>query len=133
MKKHLCALAVLLASAGAVRADETNPKIWFSLGSLQVNVPFKTINGVGLWDFVAKQSLAGAETPLVTWKRLEVVGGAVTSLDGAGTPFLGVHVVIPNPAENFVALSSFRPGVFAGRNFRNNDWVLGLKASVGLF
>lgn len=135
MKKLLIAVAVVLASLGGARADETNSKIWFDFGAVNVYIPFRSVSAVALWDGVDKKVLAGAETPLASWKRFVVVGGAVTSVepDGAGTPFLGVHISIPNPAENYVALASFNPGIFAGRNFRSNEWVLGLKASVGLF
>lgn len=131
MKKLLLAFAIL-ASAAVCRADD---KIWFQLGSLDFKVPFHTVNAVGLWDGVGKQFLAGAETPLVQWKQLQFVGGAVTTLenDAAGTPYIGFHVVVANPLENFVGLSSFQPGIFGGYNFRASEWLLGLKASVGLF
>lgn len=131
MKKLIIALA-FICSASLAKADD---KIWFEFGSVNVYVPFKTVNAVGLWDGIAKQTLAGAETPVFAWKRLEFVGGAVTTIDSpsAGTPFIGFHLAMPNPAENFVALSTFKPGVFAGRNFRTNEYVLGLKASLGLF
>lgn len=132
MRKLLVAFAIVAAFSVKVKADET---ILADFGSLSIHLPFSSISAVGLWDGISKRSLAGAETPLVTWKRLQLVGGAVTTIDSdsVGTPFLGVHVIVPNPAENYVALSSFHPGIFAGRNFRANEWLLGIKASVGLF
>lgn len=131
MKKLLLG-AILLASCSIVQAEE---KVWFNLGSVDFNVPFASVSAVGLWDGVSNKVLAGAETPLIAWESLQITGGAVTTVesDAAGTPFLGVHVAIPNPLENFVPLASFNPGLFGGRNFRTDEWMFGIKASLGLF
>lgn len=133
MKKLLISVAIVASSITSVKADDS--KLWFNLGSTNFFVPFKSVAAVGLWDGVSKKGLAGAETPLIQWKRLQLVGGAVTTVedDAAGTPFLGIHVAIQNPAENFIPLASFRPGLFGGYNFRSDMWLLGLKGSVGLF
>lgn len=132
--KMMLMIVTFLSISAIAKADPTD-KIWLNFGSMNVYVPFGTVNAVGLWDGVSKRGMAGAETPLASWKNLQFVGGAVTTIEDslAGTPFIGFNVAIPNPAENYVALASFKPGIFAGRNFRDNTWVLGLKASVGLF
>lgn len=136
MKKLIVAVFFFVTAIGAVRADEpvqVSDRILWDWGTFKVFVPFKTINAVGLWDFVAKRSMVGGETPVAALNKLQFVAGGVTSLDGQGTPFVGVHFRVLNPTENFVPLASFSPGIFAGRNFRDNAWVFGIKASIGLF
>jgi len=130
MKKAILVVSLILGLSGVSKADEN---IWFNLGSLQFNVPLVHVEAVGLWDFVQKRGLAGAETPLISYKNIQITGGAITTIDGEGSPFVGAHVVLQNPAENFAPLAGFHPGIFGGRDFNNDAWILGLKATVGLF
>ena len=132
MKKILLSIACLCLFVETVLAED-NPTIFFDFGQFHVYVPLKTVNAVGLWDFVGKRSLLGAETPIAGYKRFEFVTGGITSMDGHGTPFIGADFVVSNPAENWIPLSSFRPGLYGGRDFRNDAWIFGLKASIGLF
>lgn len=133
MNKLLLVIAILLASVGVLPADETNPSILWNFGSFNILVPFKIVDAVYLWDFVGKKSMIGAETPIASYKRLQFVAGGVTSIDGQGTPFVGMHLLLVNPAENWIPLSSFKPGLFGGRDFNQDAWVFGVKASVNLF
>lgn len=139
MKKILSLMLVLLFST-PLFAD-TSKKIEMDFGTLKLYVPFQTVEGVGLWDFVHKQGLVGIETPLGAWKHFEFKTGAVTSISGKGIPFVGMDYSFTNPTENFIPLTSFHPGIFAGYDFnarpdergRTKPWVLGLKASVEFF
>lgn len=130
MKKVLIALAFCLAFSGISKAES---KVLFDLGTAKVYIPFTSVDTSYLWDFVKKQSLVGGETPIMSWKSLEFTGGAVTSLEGEGTPFVGARLNLDNPAEQWVPLAGVHPGLFAGRDFRNNAWVYGIKASVNIF
>ena len=128
MKKIIVLMSLMLMPL-SLRADN----ILFSLGKVDVLVPFSDVSAVYLFDGVAKQSLVGAETPLIQWHKLQLTGGAVSSLQGAGSPFVGVHLVLDNPFKNYVSLAGIQPGVFGGRNFKTNEWIAGIKASVSIF
>ncbi len=129
MKKYILA-ALLLLTYSTAKAEDG---VLANFGSVKVLVPFADLSAVYLFDGVAKQSLVGAETPLLEWKKVQFTGGAVTSVEGEGTPFVGIHVVIENPARNFVPLHDIKPGIFGGRNFNTNEWMVGFKASVSVF
>lgn len=130
MKKPLLLLAFVALSCGKLSAEEN---IWLNLGSLKALVPFAEVKVSYLFDGIGKQSLVGAETPLFQFKRLQLTGGAVTTLTKEGSPYLGLHFSIPNPASNFVPLAGIQPGVFGGRNFNDGEWMLGFKASASIF
>jgi|SRR6185436_10094153 len=129
MKKLLLAVSVMFLPLIA-KADD---KILFSLGKVNVLLPFADVNAVYLFDGVAKQSLVGGETPLIQWHKLQFTGGAITSLDGSGSPFVGVNLVVDNPIPNYIALSGLNLGIFGGRNFNENEYMAGVKASVNIF
>ena len=122
-------LALLSGSGVSLHADDN---AYFKVGPLELNIPFKSARVTYLYDFKAKQSLVGGETPLATlWNRLEGTAGVVTSLDGAGTPFLGGNVIVGNVLERYVALPpDFLLGGFGGFNFRTEQPIFGLKASL---
>lgn len=128
MKKMLIAALLLLAPLTAKAED-----ISFDFGSFALHVPFTTVSASSLWDFKAKRGLLGAETPLASYKRISMTGGAVTSLDGKGSPYVGIHVDLVNPAENFVSLAALHPGIFGGRDFHSGSYMVGLTLSSPLW
>ena len=130
MKKLLFILC--FSFLGIVKADE-GPKLWLNLGQVNFYVPLTQINTVSLWDFVGKRGLVGGETTLASWKKLEASGGAVTSLEGRGAPYLGVNLAIDNPIEKYLPLQFLHPGIFAGFDFNQSVWVYGAKISVSIF
>lgn len=131
MKKMLF-VALFLGMVGSVKAVEESD-ILFKLGSVNVLLPFSDVSATYLFDGVAKQSLVGAETPLIQWHKVQITGGAVTSIDGEGSPFLGANLLIDNPASNYIPLSGIKLGAFGGRNFANNEWMAGIKAGISIF
>ena len=126
------ALFLMFSVGGICRADDA---AYFSYGPLSLNIPLKTARVTYLFDFKAKQNLVGGETPVVTlWNRIEGTVGAVTSLEGQGTPFIGGNVLIGNLVEKWVTLpSDLTVGGFGGWNFRTAAPIYGLKASVKLW
>ena len=60
------------------------------------------------------------------------MAGAVTSVDGEGTPYLGANIDVPNPVK-MVELGIVKPGIFAGYNFRDKTALFGIKAAINLF
>lgn len=128
MRKLLIA-GLLLGCVSVARSDSLNP----NFGPLTLHLPFQNVNATYLYDLIGRQSLVGAETPLATIWKIDVTAGAVTSISGEGTPFVGFNLDIPNPAPQYTALAAIHPGVFGGRDFRTNDWMGGLKASINIF
>lgn len=108
-------------------------QIFTNFGSVKVMVPFSDVSAVYLFDGVAKESLVGAETPLIAWQKLQLTGGAVTTVEKEGTPFIGINLRIDNPARNYVPLTGINLGVFAGRNFNDGTYMAGFKASLSIF
>lgn len=138
MKKLILgAIALFSLSLYTVAKADTgingNPSILADFGSVKVYVPLTSIDTVYMWDLTTKTSLVGGETPFASWKSLQITAGAVTSLDGQGTPFVGARLELTNPTEAWVPLAAIHPGLFAGRDFRNNAWIYGLKASINVF
>lgn len=133
MRKLLALIAVLmLAPLRPAAADDT---AYFKAGPLELNVPFKTAQVVYMFDFHANQNLVGGETPFVTlWNRVEGTFGAVTSLQGQGTPFVGGNILIGNILRAWVSLpDDLKIGGFGGYDFRTDAPVYGLKASYKLW
>lgn len=108
---------------------------FFKIGPLSLNVPFKTGMVTYLYDFNANQNLVGGETILASlWNRIEGTAGAVTSLQGQGTPFVGGNILIGNLLDRWVTLpTDFRLGGFGGYDFNADAPIYGLKASVKLW
>lgn len=130
IKKLLVGVVFFLSLAAVSKAD---PICWEAGGGLNLCLPFTQVDSTYMWDFVGKQSLVGGETTLGVWKSLQLTGGAVTSLDGKGTPFAGARLNLTNPTENWVPLAALHPGLFVGRDFRNNGWIYGIKFSLNVF
>lgn len=126
MKKTLLLLAVLVSPAFA---DDT---AFFKFGPLALNVPFKTASVTYMYDFNANKNLVGGETALATlWNRVEGTVGAVTSLEGQGTPFVGGNILLGNVLANYVQLpTDLKVGGFGGWDFRTEAPIFGLKASM---
>lgn len=129
MKKLILILSLMLAPI-ICRADS---KLLVNFGSVNIYIPFTQLDVIYQYDFVGKRSLVGGETPLLSWKQLTFTGGAVTSVDGAGSPFIGMHLSLTNPAETWLPLNTIHPGLFGGRDFKQNAWIFGIKASINVF
>lgn len=121
------------AIAEDVTPPQATPSIFFSVGKLDLLVPFSEVNVVYLYDIVGQRNMVGGETPLIQAWKLQGTVGAITSLDGMGSPFLGAHLALPNPLPNFVFLSTLKPGLFGGRDFNAGTWIGGLKVAASIF
>lgn len=132
MKKLLLAVLLLGGCLSFARADDV---AYFKYGPLELNIPFKTGQVVYMYDFKASQNLVGGETPVLTlWNRIEGDFGAVTSLEGVGTPFVGGNLLIGNLLDKWVSLpSDLKVGGFGGYNFHTDHPIYGLKASYKLW
>lgn len=130
MKKVLVAGLLLIGLGVEAKAEDS---ILFKLGTVDVLLPFADVSAVYLFDGKSKTSLVGAETPLVGWHKLQLTGGAITSIDGAGSPFVGLNLELGNPVSNYISLSALKIGVFAGRNFNTNEYMAGVKAATSIF
>jgi hypothetical protein len=131
MKKLLIAV-VLLAGLGIAHADDN---AFFKVGPLSLNIPLKTARVTYLYDFNANQNLVGGETPFASlWDRVEGTVGAVTSLEGQGTPFVGGNVLLGNLLEKYVSLpADLTIGGFGGYNFNSEAPIYGIKAGMKLW
>lgn len=131
MKRLLLTLC-LFCMAGMAFADDN---VYFKAGPLELNIPLKTARATYMFDFNAKQNLVGGETPIASvWSRVEATVGAVTSLEGAGTPFVGGNILIGNLLEQWITLpSDLTVGGFGGYNFNSDAPIYGLKASLRLW
>lgn len=133
MRKLLVLLAVAaLWSNRPVFADDS---AFFKAGPLELNIPLKTARVTYMFDFGAKENLVGGETPIASlWNKVEGTVGAVTSLAGAGTPFVGGNILLGNLLEKYLTLpSDLLIGGFGGWDFHTSAPIYGLKASVKLW
>lgn len=132
MKKLLLLAVLCLAPWRPAHADDT---AYFKAGPLELNIPFKTGEVVYMYDFNANQNLVGGETPVVTlWNRVEGTFGAVTSLQGQGTPFVGGNILIGNVLAGWISLPpDLKIGGFGGYDFHASAPIYGLKASYKLW
>lgn len=117
------------------KKSHADDNAYFTAGPVSLNIPLKTAAVTYLFDFKANQNLVGGETPVITvWNRLEGDIGAVTSLQGAGTPFVGGNLLIGNILDQWITLpSDLKIGGFGGYNFRTDAPIYGLKASYKLW
>ena len=108
---------------------------YFSYGPLSLDIPLKTARVTYLYDFHANQNLVGGETPFLTlWNRVEGTFGAVTSLQGQGTPFLGGNVIVGNLLDQWITLPpDFLIGGYGGWNFNAKAPIYGVKASLKIW
>ena len=133
MKKLYTLVTICLLSAVSYAHADDNA--FFKVGPLELNVPFKTASVTYLYDFNANQNLVGGETSIVTlWNRVEGTVGAVTSLQGQGTPFVGGNILLGNLLDRWVALPpELKIGGFGGWDFRAESPIYGIKASIQLW
>lgn len=129
MKKLLLVFCLL---GSPCLADEN---AFFRVGPLEMNIPMKVGRATYLYDFKAKQNLVGAETPVLSlWNRVEGTVGVLTSLQGAGSPFIGGNIIIGKILEKVVTLpDDLNVGGFGARNFNSGEWMYGIKASIKLW
>lgn len=134
MKKLLFMSLCLVSLAGLSSADDTT-NAYFKAGPLELNIPMKTASATYMYDFHADQNLVGGETVIASmWNKVQGTVGAVTSLDGAGTPFVGGNILIGNVADKIVTLPpDLTIGGFGGWNFSQEHPIYGLKASYKLW
>lgn len=131
-KLLLLALALVFTPHGPAHAEDP---AYFKAGPLSLTVPLKTVRATYMYDFNANQNLVGGETPFARlFDRVEGTFGAVTSLEGQGTPFVGGNVLLGNVLERYIALPpDLAIGGFGGWNFNTDAPIYGLKASVKIW
>lgn len=141
MKKLLLAVAVLLGPTFAFADDPA----YFKAGPLSLTIPLKTVAVTYLYDFNLNRNLVGGETPFaglldnpdtveVYDPKIEGTLGAVTSLEGAGTPFVGGNIHLGNVLEKYISLPpDLSVGGYGGFDFNAEVPIYGLKASVKLW
>lgn len=128
MKKLLTTLGCLFCLGTFAHAD-----VYYSLGKLNLTVPWSDPQVTYLYDFQGKQNLVGGEMPIAQLWKFVATAGAVTSTQGIGTPFVGLNLELPNPAPMYASLAALHPGVFGGYNFNSGHAMFGLKASISIF
>lgn len=127
----LAAIATIWGATNAFSDDTA----FFKAGPLALNIPLKTARVAYGHDFKNDQELIFGETPVVTlWNRVEGTVGAVTSLQGRGSPTIGGDVVIGNLLDQWITLpADINIGGFGSRDFNAGVWLYGLKASLKLW
>jgi hypothetical protein len=137
MKKLLATLLVLalspVAHADVFSTTGTGMDTIFHVGKLDIHIPLNSAQVAYLYDAQALQSLVGAETTVLSIWKLNGTAGAVTSLQGQGTPFLGLNLAIDNPLAAHLSLGSIQLGAFGGYDFRAKSFMVGPKAAVAIF
>ena len=130
MRKLLILMAFCL-SFGVARADVLN----VTVGPLSLQIPFQNLNVVYLFDALhanqgSNAQLVGAETTILTLKKINGTFGGVTSVTGQATPYIGFDTVI---SPEFLSVAPVDVGVWGGRDFTQSEWRAGLKASINIF
>ena len=128
------AIAFMALVFGIQQAFADDPA-FFKYGPLSLNIPLKTASVVYMFDFKQNRNLVGGETSIVTlWNRIEGTVGAVTSLQGQGTPFVGGNILVGNLVDRWITLpADFKLGGFGGYDFHSDLPIYGLKASVAIW
>lgn len=132
MKRLVLLAGLLLVGPRFAFADDN---AYFKAGPLSLNIPLKTVQVTYMFDFNANKNLVGGETPVVTlWDKVEGTVGAVTSLEGEGTPFVGGNILLGNVVQKYITLpEDLKIGGFGGYDFRTDAAIYGLKASYKLW
>lgn len=133
MKKLM--MLCLLCMAGGSFADSP---AYFKTGPLELNIPFKAVDVVYLFNALDKQgkdrSLVGGETTVFTvWQKVSGTVGVVTNGGGAGTFFVGADIATGNTLDKFISLGPLRVGGFGGYDTRNSAWMAGPKCSLSIW
>lgn len=103
------------------------PALWVDTPYFKGYIPGVQVSVISLFDFINKRPLVGAETIVASIKRVVITSGAVTSIQGKGSPFVGGHLLIPNPTPSFVFLNDLELGGWGGRDFNEGRYMAGLK------
>jgi hypothetical protein len=125
MKKSIALLFVVFALGASVAKAE----IKFSIKELDLIVPFTQTETVYLYDIIGKKGMAGLETPIVAFRKLEATVGAVTDAEWEGAPFVGLRYLVPGELFS----DRFYFGLWGGRDFRRDAYQAGIKASIRLW
>ena len=115
------------AAQAKAEAPVNNPKLWIDTPYFKGYIPGVQVSVISLFDFVNSRPLVGAETPLFAVKRVQFTAGGVTSIDGIGSPYIGGHLLIPNPTPSLVFLNDLELGGFGGRDFHEGKYMAGVK------
>jgi len=108
-------------------APVNTPKLWIDTPYFKGYIPGIQVSVISLFDFINNQPLVGVETPVFAIKRIQMTGGGVTSISGHGSPFVGGHLLIPNPTPSLVFLNDLELGGFGGRDFNAGRYLAGVK------
>jgi hypothetical protein len=108
-------------------APVNTPKLWIDTPYFKGYVPLNQVSVISLFDLINKRPLVGAETVVFSIKRVVITAGGVTSIQGKGSPYLGGHLLIPNPTPSLVFLNDLELGGFGGRDFQEGHWMAGIK------
>lgn len=147
MKKLCLAFALVLglgpmkpAAADVVGAGpyvsplpKVDGEIYAHVGPLNLTIPWQNVNVVYLYDFQSDRSLIGGEAVVASIWRIQATVGAVTSLAGNGSPFVGGNIWFPNPVPQIAILNEIKPGVFGGWDWTEGHSIFGVKAAYPIF
>lgn len=132
MKLITAILVAMSVFCGTVSAQE-GAGAYFKWGGIEFTYPLANASAIALYDLARGNGLMGAETRLVSWKRLNLNGGAVTSFQANGMPFASLDFdwagIIANVSETKLA----KVGIWYGHDFATNDNHYGIKASVSMW
>ena len=116
-------LMVVLFLVGTIASSEA---LDYKIGPLTFKVPLTNVSTVYLYDFVNDTNLLGGETDVVSFKELTGTIGAVTDVEGQGTPFIGLDYDMP---DSFFG-QRLRFGAFIGYDWNQEEKRAGIKASM---
>lgn len=126
MKKTMFLAVLLFCSCLTAHATE---KTLFKAGRLKVYVPMTAAKVAYLYDLVNSKPLAGIETAVSSYKKFFVTFGAVTDVDGHGTPYIGIETPL---SRKFIE-GKVTVGAWGGKDTNANKWRAGVKASLPIF
>lgn len=121
--KIMMFLVILLAPVLA-KAD-----LKWNLGPFDVYLPMTKLDVSYLYDILGKRGFAGAESVVLGFKGIEASIGAITDAGFDGIPFVGVRRIVPMG----IFKEAFYAGLWLSRDYRNNIYRGGIKASLPLF
>jgi hypothetical protein len=130
------AFADNVGTGAYVSTPSTTPDVYFHIGALNLNVPWNNVNVVYLFDLNQRRNLVGGEAVFASLWRIQATGGAVTSMDGKGAPFIGGNLWFTNPIPQIAILNQIKPGIFGGWDWNGGGRgvpMFGFKAAMPLF
>jgi hypothetical protein len=127
----VCLFLFLSVFVMPARAEEGGA--YFKVGSFELTYPVSNASVISLYDFWKAEGLLGVETRLAKFMRLQLNGGAVTSFQANGMPFVSIDFdwcgLIANTSQTKIA----SVGIWYGHDFKANDNRAGVKASMSLW